>query len=334
MIEYRKAKYTFTLILFFLSLLIFSQNEAIKTIKDISNIYKEVEHFPLEPHYGIYISSSNTNFEVRVNDIPVFIGYEFITNDVSPKGSYFPINLAISKSGLQTIEVRMYPSYNRETQELEPSLKNAQVAVDVVKREYNTVKKTYSEEEVILNLAAPTEKNEVSKKTKFIYPERTEFIFDETFEALVPYDIKILQKSQNLLTTDPDEIKELTEQLLIAYNEMWQIYDQNKVSQYADLIYKKEKRAAQQLFFTEVDSNKRIGKLLSSGKIVKDGYKMMPFEDYKLRFYANGKIVTLVYDELGQVGRNKSVLRSSGESRKSYYSLFYKPIGSDHFVLY
>jgi len=29
MIEYRKVKYTFTLILFFLSLLIFSQNEAI-----------------------------------------------------------------------------------------------------------------------------------------------------------------------------------------------------------------------------------------------------------------------------------------------------------------
>ncbi|WP_299444322.1 hypothetical protein [uncultured Aquimarina sp.] len=329
-------KYIFFFTLF-ISLSLFAQQEQennMKTIEDISNIYKEVEHFPLEPNYGVYISSSNTNFEVRVNDIPVFIGYEFITNDVSPKGSYFPINLAISKSGIQTIEVRMFPSYNRETQQLEPSLKNAQVKVDVVKREYNTVKKEYSEEEVILNLASPTEKNEVSKKTKFIYPERTEYSFDGTFEALVPYGIKTLEKAQNLLTTDPEEIMELTEQLLISYNEMFEVYDQNNISEYADLIYNKEKRTAQQLFFTESDSKKRIGKLLTSGKIVKDGYEMMPFEDFKLRFYANGKIITLVYDKLGQVGRNKSVLRSSGESRKSYYSLFYRPVGSDEFILY
>ena len=311
-----------------------STQKNMKTIEDIFNLYKDVEHFPLEPHYGIYISSSNTNFEIRVNDISVFLGYEFITNDISPKGSYLPINLSISKSGIQTIEVRMYPSYNRETQELEPSLKNAQVTVDVVKREYNTVKETYSEEEVILHLAAPTEKNEVNKKTKFIYPELTEYIFDETFEALVPYDIKILEKAQNLITTDPEEIKKITEELLIAYNEIWQIYDQNKVSQYADLIYNKEKRTAQQLFFSESDSKKRVEQLLTSGRIVKEGYKMMPFEDFKLRFYANGKIVTLVYDEIGQVGRNKSVLRSKGDSRKSYYSLFYKPINSDEFILY
>ncbi|MBO0593334.1 hypothetical protein I2486_18180 [Cellulophaga sp. E16_2] len=313
-----------------------STQKNLKTIEDISNLYKDVEHFPLEPHYGIYISSSNTNFEIRVNDISVFLGYEFITNDISPKGSYLPINLAISKSGIQTIEVRMYPSYNRETQELEPSLKNAQVTVDVVKREYNTVKETYSEEEVILHLAAPTEKNEVSKKTKFIYPELTEYIFDETFEALVPYDIKILEKAQNLITTDPEEIKKITEELLIAYNEIWQIYDQNKVSQYADLIYNKEKRAAQQLFFTEVDSKKRAKEdILENGKILEENYEMMPFEDFKLRFYSNGKIVTLVYDKLGQVGRNKSVLRAKGEGRKnSYYSLFYKPVGSDEFILY
>ncbi len=310
-------------------------NKKMKTIEDISNIYKEVEHFPLEPHYGISVSSSNTNFEIRVNDIPVFMGYEFITNGVSPSGSYLPINLAISKSGIQTIEVRMYPSYNRETQELEPSLKNAQVTVDVVKREYNTVKKTYNEEEVILNLAAPTEKNKVSKRTRFIYPERTEFIFNGTFEALVPYEIKTLEKAQNLLTTDPEEIKELTEQLLIAYNEMWQIYDQNKVSKYADLIYNKEKRTAQQLFFTETESKARANEdLLTSGRIVKEGYKMMPFEDYKLRFYANGKIVTIVYDKIGQVGRNQSILRSTGETRKDYYSFFYKPINSDQFILY
>jgi ASC-1-like (ASCH) protein len=313
-----------------------NSKKNMKTIEDISNLYKDVEHFPLEPHYGIYISSSNTNFEIRVNDISVFLGYEFITNDISPKGSYLPINLSISKSGIQTIEVRMYPSYNRETQELEPSLKNAQVTVDVVKREYNTVKETYSEEEVILHLAAPTEKNEVSKKTKFIYPELTEYIFDETFEALVPYDIEILEKAQNLITTDPEEIKKITEELLIAYNEIWQIYDQNKVSQYADLIYNKEKRTAQQLFFTEVDSKKRAKEdILENGKILEENYEMMPFEDFKLRFYSNGKIVTLVYDKLGQVGRNKSVLRAKGEGRKnSYYSLFYKPVGSDKFILY
>ncbi|WP_299902912.1 hypothetical protein [uncultured Aquimarina sp.] len=305
-----------------------------KSIEDIGNIYKEVEHFPLEANYGIYINSSNTNFEIRVNDIPVFIGYEFITNGVSPKGSYLPINLAISKSGIQTIEIKMYPSYNRETQQLEPSLKNAQVKVDVVKREYNTIKKEYSEEEVILNLASPTEKNETSKKTRFIYPERIEYVFDGTFEASVPYTIKTLEKAQNLLTTDVEEIKELTEQLLLSYNKMFEIYDQNKISEYVNLIYNKEKRTAQQLFFTEADSKKRVGKLLTSGKIVKEGYKMMPFEDFKLRFYANGKIVTLVYDKLGQVGRNKSVLRSTGESRKSYYSLFYRPVGSDEFILY
>ncbi|WP_103867523.1 hypothetical protein [Aquimarina sp. I32.4] len=308
--------------------------ENMRSIEDISTLYKEIKHYPIEPHYGIYLSSSNTNFEVRVNDIPVFLGYEFITNDISPKGSYFPINLAISKSGIQTIEVRMYPSYNRETQQLEPSLKNAQVIVDVVKREYNSVKKEYSDEEVLLNLAAPIEKNEVSKKTKFIYPDRTEYLFDGTFEAVVPYDITTLDNAQNLLVTDSEEIKELTEQLLTRYKEMWEIYDQNSISKYADLIYEKEKRTAQQLFFTESDSKKRKGKLLTSGKIVKEGYKMMPFEDYKLRFYANGKIVTLVYDKIGQVGRNKSVLRSSGESRKSYYSFFYKPIGSDQFVLF
>ncbi|WP_024480843.1 hypothetical protein [Cellulophaga baltica] len=151
----------------------------------------------------------------------------------------------------------------------------------------------------------------------------------------MPYDIKILEKAQNLITTDPEEIKKITEELLIAYNEIWQIYDQNKVSQYANLIYNKEKRAAQQLFFTEVDSKKRAKEdILENGKILEENYEMMPFEDFKLRFYSNGKIVTLVYDKLGPVGRNKSVLRSKGDSRKSYYSLFYKPTNSDEFILY
>jgi archaellum component FlaC len=311
-----------------------SAQKNMKTLSDISNLYQEINHYPIEPHYGIYVSSSNTNFEVRINDIPVFLEYEFITNEISPKGSYIPINLAISKSGIQKIEVRMYPSYNRETQELEPSLKNAQVTVDVVKREYNTVKETYSEEEVLLNLSSPIEKNKVSKKTKFNYPELTEYIFDANFEALVPYNIEILEKSQSMLTTDLEKLKELTEQLLSKYYALSEVYDNNEISQYANLIYDKEKRTAQQLFFSESDSKKRVEQLLTSGRIVKEGYKMMSFKNFKLRFYANGKIVTLVYDEIGQVGRNKSVLRSKGDSRKSYYSLFYKPINSDEFILY
>ncbi|AIZ42779.1 hypothetical protein [Cellulophaga baltica] len=305
-----------------------------KTLSDISNLYQEINHYPIEPHYGIYISSSNTNFEVRINDIPVFLEYEFITNDISPKGSYFPINLAISKSGIQKIEVRMYPSYNRKTQQLETSLNKAQVIIDVVKREYNTSKKEYGDEEVLLNLSSPIEKNKVSKKTKFNYPELTEYIFDANFEALVPYNIEILEKSQSMLTTDLEKLKELTEQLLSKYYALSEVYDNNEISQYANLIYDKEKRTAQQLFFSESDSKKRVEQLLTSGRIVKEGYKMMSFKNFKLRFYANGKIVTLVYDEIGQVGRNKSVLRSKGDSRKSYYSLFYKPINSDEFILY
>lgn len=63
-------------------------------------------------------------------------------------------------------------------------------------------------------------------------------------------------------------------------------------------------------------------------------YNMFKGARGELNFMINGKIVTLVYDKLGQVRRNKSVLRSTGESRKSYYSLFYRPVGSDEFILY
>ncbi len=306
----------------------------LKTINDIRNLYKEVKHFPLEPHYGIYVSSSNVNFEIRVNDIPVFIGYEFITNDVSPKGSYLPINTTIFKTGIQNIEVRMHPAYNRDTEQLENSLKNAQVEIDVVKRNYDNVKSEYEEEEVLLSMAAPTEKDEDTKETTFIHPQRTEFKFSGTFEAFVPYNIKTLDNAQILVSADPEELKDLTAQLLTAYNNIWGIYNDNDINSYAELIYEKEKRTAQVLFFNDLDSKKRIGDILTNGKIVKSGYNMMPIEDFKLRFYANGRIVTLVYDKVGEVGRNRSVLRSDGETRKDYYSLFYKPKGSDEFLLY
>ncbi len=318
----------------FLSFAQESTKANMKTIDDIRDLYKEVNHFPLEPHYGVYISAANVNFEVRVNDKPVFVGYEFITNGMSPKGSYIPINNAISKSGIQTVEVLMNPAYNRETEQLEPSLKNAQVVVDVVRRVYDIVKSEYGEEEVLESFAAPVEKDETTKRTKSIYPERQEFSFSGTFEAAVPYNIKTLDNAEILMTTDPEELKTLTEELLITYNNVWSIYNDNDITNYIELIYEKEKRTAQALFFNEADSKKRMVDILTDGKIVKLGYDMMPIEDFKLRFYANGRIVTLVYDKVGEVGRNRSVLRSDGETRKDYYSLFYKPKGSDEFLMY
>ncbi len=308
-----------------------------RTPQDIKNLYQKVEHFQEEPHYGMYIHASNTNFEIRVNDRVVHMNYSVITNETNYPGAYFPINTCIDASGLQTLEIRMYPCWNRKTRQLEPSLKNAYVKISIVKRLYNTRRVHWGDEEYIYFWETPiAQRDEKDPMKYFIYPEKLEYIHKDTFTAEVPYHIDELDNAVNLYTTDASEIQKLTERILPYYEALKQVYEENDTNIYATWVYEKEKRIAQQLYFNKEESEKRWGKdLLASNKeLVEKESKMQPLKNYKLRFYANGKLICLVSTNLKLTGLNNSALYSVGEKTTRFHALFYLPKGGTEFLLY
>ena len=305
--------------------------------QDMLNLHQTVTHHKNEPHYGMYIHASNTNFEVRVNDRIVFMNYDMITNGFAIPGAYFPINTKITNAGLQTIEVRMYPCWNRQTEQLEPQLKNARVKLDIVERSYNPKKDDWTGEEYVYSWEAPTAAPEENDPMAyFLYPKRLEYIYKDTFLATVPYAINTLDNAINLYTTDSLKIKQLIAGLLPYYEKFKDIYQENNLDAYATLVYEKEKRLAQQFFFDAADSEKRWEKQLleKNGRLVENGYKMQAMEHYKLRFYGNGKLVTLVSTNLKKQGINKSALHAVGKRTTRIHALFYKPKGSKEYLLY
>lgn len=103
-----------------------------KVAELLGNLYKEVKYHKQSVNYYVSIQIGACAFEVWVNDMPVYRNNGSYGSGTA--NLYTSINTHIPKSGTQTWEVRLYPSFinGKRTDALSEGIK-AELSVEAVR---------------------------------------------------------------------------------------------------------------------------------------------------------------------------------------------------------
>ena len=198
------------------------------------------------------------------------------------------INNALNTSGKQKISFLAYPSKEATFQS------NDNIEIDI--RTIDKFKKTES----IHNYIAPKRKDDLSE---FIGLESYEASFE--FEAKLPYK-KVIDWS------DSENIKEqknIEKEVIEAYKEIMNLYADGDLDNLLELYKPVFQDEAQSVYATAEKKN-RLTYRLNLKRMYPFFYKSIPTLDsnYELKFYGNGKLVTLEKKKENPLSYSKSAL--------------------------
>lgn len=317
-------------IFLFASLAVCAQekNKITKTSKDIYGLPGNIQKHNEQPLYKLILTSNECSFYLLVNDFPL---YKFFGSNEGIAATSLPMNGNIVKSGKQKITIKMYPKFNSETKEMEKTLGvNAGV-------KFHIEKETRGNDENIFEYQTPFK--EFDGKGSGGFPDPQKSYYEETVyvDLKLPYSISTLENSQNLYTEESEKIKLLETEVIAKYNEIRNIYLNGTREDLANINYEKEKRLAQQMYFAK-DEVKRGWdndyQFRTDSNL--EFFDLKPIDNYELKFYANGKLVSLE-----KINNKKSALwggfkRKDKEVGTTTYITIYlhRPKGSTKLEVY
>ncbi|MDO6811222.1 hypothetical protein Q4603_21575 [Zobellia galactanivorans] len=236
---------------------------------DNTLIAKELRNYKFlddsRPGYFLQVNSQNCYYDIRVNDLDT--GKYF-----DPYPSYsvrIPLNQRILKSGEQSLSVKVLP-FNGDTLSKQASLQlRLMMYPDMTDKEND-----YGGSTVLWEWEMP-----------HIEQDLPLFAMDTVFEAKVPYEINILDKYA-LDLSKMDGKKLLPEVLHLFQQRHRQLKNHGEDKKLMNDILQ---RAHVQLYY----SQERISEL-SSKTTQRPNEVLQPLENYELRLYGNGRIVTLL----------------------------------------
>lgn len=287
----------------------------------VPELYKSVKFLDHNTNYRANISVGACNFTLLVNDVPVAHYFE-------ESGGIFtttaPINNVILKSGQQNYQLILYPGYSGGKPAKTLS-ENVTVDITIEGFSYNG--------SVIKKVGTPISLVSVSAKQKnFKKADEPIAVFEGVFDLNVPYHLTGWSESKDLRKEDPAQ---LLKEIIASYKEYSDILTSRDAVRLSNLVYQKEKDYAQALFLDHAGTQKQwetYTTILNAKKL-----KMEPLENYKLKFYGDGRLVTLErtdYPFIGQPALRADVTNAQGEEYIEYYmNYFHKKQGSDHLEL-
>lgn len=296
----------------------------------VTEICKNIKHYNEEKIYKLSYTSSYSFFEIFINDIPVGKEFEYFSSS-----SAFEINPKIFKSGKATIKYKMY-SVGKVDNDIYDTLIDESY-LDIKLRSYDLKNKkandvTYSQYKTPMNKVQISEKY---SEEKFIGAGKPYYEGSFDIDVQVPYEIHpAYEKAQDLRKMDK---KELEAKLLSAYQKVWNIYQNKEYDNIAKISYENLKDQ----FVTKYQDEQYIknvwGTLLSAFK--SDTFQMQPIKDYKLEFFANGRLVALMQTTQDSRYRGNTALwarvNHDGGMRPLFLNrYFYIPEGETEFKVY
>lgn len=287
----------------------------------IPELYKSVKFSDHKANYRANISVSACNFTLLVNDVPVAQYFEESGGTFTTTA---PINNVILKSGQQTYRLILYPGYT-EGKPAKALAENLTVDITIEGFAYNG--------SAIKKVGTPISLVSVSgKQQNYRQAGQPSAVFEGVFNIDVPYELTGWSKSKDLTKEDPNK---LLQEIFASYKEYSNILTTRDSVRLSNLVYQKEKEYAQALFLDRNETQKQWDSY--STMIRATRLKMEPLENYKLRFYGNGRLVTLErtdYPFIGQPALRADVTDAKGEEYIEYYiNYFHKKQGSDHLEL-
>ena len=282
----------------------------------------KIQQMPLEKQITYMIDiTTNIPVIVYVNDIKA-------SELNMPLGTAIDLNPYVLKNGKCKIKLQIFPLFRRG---------DTLVTVENIRR-CNLFFGSYirnKETDEILNYKADVALPIVAPKEDVPYFEQE---WDVELTEL-PYELEGWSKGQDLRKWDKDKL----EKKVVAFHQkIRKILNDGNSEEWMKLI---QKRFDEVCIFDYL-SEKRIEKDLEEIKEDVEEYSkgtMIPLEDYELKLYAEGKLVTLErkthtkefnnYSPLDIKGWSPLISKGTTYGAAPYPILLYLPQGSDEFVI-
>ena len=303
-------------ILFIFTILLFNCHNAQNTGE------MKIQQIPLEKQitYGISLSM-RVPYELYINDIKADCDYVGANSGVD-------MNPYILKNGKYKVKLRIFPAFKAGKKLIEfDDIEKSNISFDSYIRNKET--------DEILNYKADVALPIVAPKEDVPYFEQE---WDVELTEL-PYELEGWSKGQDLRKWDKDKL----EKKVVAFHQkIRKILNDGNSEEWMKLI---QKRFDEVCIFDYL-SEKRIEKDLEEIKEDVEEYSkgtMIPLEDYELKLYAEGKLVTLErkthtrefnnYSPLDIKGWSPLISKGTTYGAAPYPILLYLPQGSDEFVI-
>ncbi|MBE0390788.1 hypothetical protein BJQ96_00612 [Flavobacterium sp. PL0002] len=309
-----------------------TQNPTITADNISEEIAKQVKNYSSEKIYAISFTNNKCYFDLYLNDIKVHRNFN------GPRGnSAAEINNVVFKNGSQKISYKMYPAGKTEEYD---EIYNTLTDDSYLEFELNSydLKKEGEDDEVYMKYKTPTTELKISEQYsehKFIATGKTYYEGSFTINVEVPY--KLDQPFENAQDLKKLDKKELEAKLVKKYREIKDIYQNKEYDNIAKLAFDNLKNT----FISSYESKEEIKnswqkliKLYGDSKI-----EMLPIENYKLEFFADGKLVALMTNSNDKKRRGRNALcgkivKDKGESTFEIKHYFYIPQGKTEFNVY
>ena len=282
----------------------------------------KIQQIPLEKQITYMIDLTlKTPHELYINDI-------LAVSRSRGSNAAIDINPYVLKNGKYKIKLRLLPYWHlNETTVSKSDIENARLFFGSYIRNKETDKILNYKADVALPIVAP--KEDVPYFEQEWEVELTE----------LPYELEGWSKGQDLRKWDK---KELEKKVVAFYQRARKILNEGNSEAWLKLI---QKRFDEVCIFDYL-SEKRIEKDLEEIKEDVEEYSkgtMIPLEDYELKLYAEGKLVTLErkthtrefnnYSPLDIKGWSPLISKGTTYGAAPYPILLYLPQGSDEFVI-
>ena len=311
-----------------------NQNPNITADNLVEEITKQVKHYPSERIYGIGYSNDNCYFDMFINDIKV---HTFPSRGLIGSTAV-EVNQLLPHSGKYTISYKMYPLYTLEeegkTVTLNTLIDSSYVALDV----YSYNLKDKNEGDIFYakygtpNIAIKNAQGDTIYK--FAGAGKTYYEGSFEVELDVPYQLQPpFATAQDLRKMDQ---KLLMTKLLAKYKEVWQIYKNREINNIARLEFDMLKDYAVSHYATKEVIKKNWEYLYDNYK--NTSFEMQPISNYKLEFFADGKLVALMLDTKDNKIRGNTALwiklKDEENTPVFFNRYFYIPQGETEFKVY
>ncbi|WP_108866771.1 hypothetical protein [Aquimarina aquimarini] len=273
------------------------QKETKEMTQKISQVYKEVQYRNEAINYHADFYSSDCSFELLVNDMEVYTYY-----DTGGIGTSFPINYDILKPGLQTYTIRLYPQKKQDGTFMDSLVKKTsfKLVVSGVRFKEGGGIDTLDEGFTFTTPTIKGTNDEGAENVPIFAGHGLPYVeYTGTFEAKVPYTMTGWSESQDLTKEDPDIL--LDEVITIHEKYGQAIVDKDEETLFS-MIYTKQKEMAQAVYADSLSVKEDLDNYKKYFEL--KGVKTEPLENYKMQFYGNGRVVTLMRIDNNLKGKN------------------------------
>ena len=229
-----------------------------------------IKHYDVEPFYKIHSKGINCDYEILVNDFPLYKSYDGYSDFTGTQ-----INLAILKSGEQTVTIKVFPLKVGEMLTKETNAYFKLVEVD------NTT--NHMDEKTITSLVLPSDTDGNFTGAGLPYFEKT-----ITFNATVPYELTGWSNSQDLSKLDQEKLQKRVKNILIR--------EANYFINKNNLLFRSFFEQFKEINQSEYKSNSNLKKALDELKTLLNYASSFNIpKNVMLKLYCNNRVVTLEY---------------------------------------